>query len=56
MAHRAPPFSVTTRQRLLPNVPESTTPGTMMPLNSARKLPTKAFYIDYNGQEREADL
>jgi hypothetical protein len=60
MAQRPPSFLVTTRQRLLPNIPKTTltTPsGTTMPLNSSsRKLPTRAFYIDHNGQEREADL
>jgi hypothetical protein len=60
MAQRPPPFSVTTRQRLLPDIPDTTltTPsGTTMPLNSSsRKLPTRAFYVDHNGQEREADL
>jgi hypothetical protein len=63
MAHRPPAFSAALRprqdQRLLPDIPDSTPPGTTIPLNSTpgpRKLGTKAYYIDHNGKEQAADL
>jgi hypothetical protein len=57
MAHRPLPLSTARRQdqQLLPDIPDSITPGTTMPLNStpgAPKLGTKAFYINQNGSNK----
>jgi hypothetical protein len=57
MAHQPPPFSARPNQRPLPDIPDSTPPGTTLHLNSGpRKLGTKAFYVSNNGQEYEKGI
>jgi hypothetical protein len=60
MAHRPFPLLARLNQRLLPNIPESTDPPSItMSLNLTprpRKLSAKAFYVDQNRQQQQADI